>query len=95
MEEDWYSMEWVLADWKQETAAHAVRAARSWSEGYEAKRPKRRPGERRCRWRGVGEITASEAGAMVWTLATGVTLVGVSHTQTHWRRPPTPRRAVG
>jgi hypothetical protein len=94
MEEDWYSMEWLVTERKQEVATHQMRVARVRSEGCEAKRPKPSAGEHRRRWPWVGDLTVTGAGGLVWALAAGLTLVGAPRIQKHWRRPPAPGRAA-
>lgn len=87
MEEDWYSMEWVLAERNQELAAHEVRAARLRPAGCEAQRPVPRADEDRWGWRRVGDVAATGVRGLVGTLAGGLTLVGAPRIGKHWRRP--------
>ncbi|MBP1776439.1 MAG: hypothetical protein H6Q86_2449 [candidate division NC10 bacterium] len=94
MEEDWYSMEWVLAERSRELAAHEIRAARVRAEGCDATRPKPSTGEYRWRRRRLGDIAATGAEAMAGALATGLMLVRAPRPRKHWRRPPAPRRAA-
>ena len=88
MEEDWYSMEWVLAERSREPAAHEIRAARVRAETRDTMRPKPSAGEHRWRWRRVGDIAATGAGATAGAPATGLMLVRAPHPRKHWQRPP-------
>jgi len=78
MEEDGYSMEWVLAKRKHEVAAHAVRATRLRSDGCTAGQPTPSERERRYCWQQIGDIAATAADAMGCALATGLTLAGAA-----------------
>ena len=94
IEEDWYFMEWVLAERNREVAVHEVGAARVRSEGCEVTRPKPSTGEYRWRRRRLGDIGSTGAEAMAGALATGLMLVRAPRIWKHWRRPPAPRRAA-
>ena len=87
MEEDWYFMEWVLAERNRELAVHEARAARLRSAGCEAKPPVPRAAEDRWGRRRVGDAAATGVGGFVETLAAGLRLVGAPHIRKHWRRP--------
>jgi hypothetical protein len=86
MEEDWYSMEWVLAERKRELAARETWVSRFRSPGRDVQRLTTGTPEKRC-WRGIGGVATVGAVALLGAIAPGSKRVNGPSIAKHWRHP--------
>jgi hypothetical protein len=86
MEEDWYSMEWVLVERKRALAAREACGSHFRSPTREVQRLAPGTPEETC-WRGLRKVAEAGAVALLGAIAPALMLVKAPPITKHWRRP--------